>query len=85
MSNNDHIEYIKEIECLTACCEDNNISLNVSKMKELVIDFREQGGAHTPFCINDVEGGSVKFLRGIVTNNLSLSAHVGTTVKKAQK
>eukprot|EP00061_Rhincodon_typus_P012627 g38483.t1 len=85
ISNNDETERRKEIECLVAWCKDNNLSLNVSKMKELVIDFRTQGGGYTPIYINGAEVemvGSVKFLGMTIANNLSWSIVIDAIVKK---
>lgn len=45
-------EYRKEVESLVTRCHVNNLSLNICKMKELVIDFRTYGGVHLPFKIN---------------------------------
>eukprot|EP00061_Rhincodon_typus_P008838 g31812.t1 len=55
ISNNDETAYRKEIECLVSWCKDDNISLNVSKSEELIINFRKKGGEHTPIYINGVE------------------------------
>eukprot|EP00061_Rhincodon_typus_P003369 g19918.t1 len=46
---------------------------NISKTKELVIDFRKWSGGHAPFGINGVEVErvkSIKFLGAMFTNNL---------------
>eukprot|EP00061_Rhincodon_typus_P004823 g23504.t1 len=78
ISDNDITEYRKKIECLAAWCKDNNLSINVSKMKELIIDFRKQSGGHTLVCINGAEVEmveSVRFLGVMITNNLSWITH----------
>eukprot|EP00061_Rhincodon_typus_P005083 g24139.t1 len=65
ISNNDETECRKEIEFLVALYKDNNLSLNISKMKELVIDFWKKVGGHAPVYINRAEVEiveSVKFL-----------------------
>eukprot|EP00061_Rhincodon_typus_P005636 g25396.t1 len=80
-------EYRKEIECLAKWRKDNNLSINISKMKKLVIDFRKRSGVHAPICINGAEMemvDSIKFLGVTNTNDLSWSTHVDRTVKKAQ-
>lgn len=41
-------EHRKEMENSIAQCQDNNFFLNVSKTKELVMDFRSQDGVHVP-------------------------------------
>ncbi len=40
ISNNDETAYLGEVERLTSWCQDNCLSLNVSKTKELIVDFR---------------------------------------------
>eukprot|EP00061_Rhincodon_typus_P013899 g40560.t1 len=86
ISNNNETEYRKEIECLVAWYKVNNLSINVNKTKELVINFRKQSGGHV--CINVAEVEmvkSVKFLGAMITNNLSWSTHIDTMIKKAQQ
>lgn len=41
-------------------CQDGILSLNVSKVKELVINFRKQGDVHVPVCISGAEVESVR-------------------------
>ncbi len=42
ISNNDEAAYLDEVERLTSWCQDNSLSLNVSKTKELIVDFRKR-------------------------------------------
>eukprot|EP00061_Rhincodon_typus_P011784 g37057.t1 len=63
-------------------------ALNISKSKELIIDFRKEGREHAPIYINRTEVErvkSIKFLRVTITDNLSWTSHVDVTVKKAQQ
>ena len=55
ISNNDEMEYRKEIENLVNWCSNNNLSLNVNKTKETVIDFRKRSGGHAPVHVNGDE------------------------------
>ena len=41
-SNNNKTEYRNEVENLVNWYDDNNLSLNVNKTKEIVVDFRKQ-------------------------------------------
>eukprot|EP00061_Rhincodon_typus_P015888 g43819.t1 len=69
-------------------CNENNLSLNVDKTKELITDFRKKGGEHAPIYTNGTEvekEESVKFLRVTIIDNLSWTSHVDVTVKKAQQ
>ncbi|KAI4873820.1 hypothetical protein NFI96_014419, partial [Prochilodus magdalenae] len=46
--DDDEGPYREEVQLLTEWCAANNLSLNVSKTKELIIDFRKGGRTHTP-------------------------------------
>ncbi len=53
ISNNDETAYLDEIERLTSWCQDNCLSLNVSKTKELIVDFRKrQQRPYTPLMMS---------------------------------
>ncbi len=53
ISNNDETAYLDEVERLTSWCQDNGLSLNVSKTKELIVDFRKrQQRPYTPLMIS---------------------------------
>eukprot|EP00061_Rhincodon_typus_P017042 g45566.t1 len=53
--NNNESEYRTEIEGSASWCNENNLSLNIGKTKELIIDFRKKGGEHVPSYINGAE------------------------------
>eukprot|EP00061_Rhincodon_typus_P010809 g35373.t1 len=55
ISDNDKTEYREEIENLAAWCKDNNLSINVNKTKELVINFGKWSGGHVSVCISGAE------------------------------
>ena len=63
ISNNDETEYRNEIENLVNWCSNNNLSLNVNTMKEIVIDFRKHKGEHAPVYINRDEVERVESFR----------------------
>eukprot|EP00061_Rhincodon_typus_P015794 g43680.t1 len=88
ISKNSESKYRRAIEGLVKWCNENNLSLNIGKTKELIIDFRKKGGEHAPIYINGIEVESVKsikFLRVTITDDLSWACHVNATVKKAQQ
>eukprot|EP00061_Rhincodon_typus_P015992 g43972.t1 len=65
ISNNDKSNYRGEIEGLVTWCYENNLSLNIGKTKELIINFRKKGGEHATIYINGTEVErmkSIKFL-----------------------
>ncbi|XP_078260406.1 cyclin-dependent kinase 2-like isoform X4 [Rhinoraja longicauda] len=79
-------KYSMEIEKLATRCQGNNLSLNVSKMKDLVVDFRKHGGVHTPISKNSAEvqmDESFNFLGVNITNNLSWTNQIEATANKA--
>ncbi len=55
ISNNEETAYLDEVERLTSWCQDNCLSLNVSKTKELFVDFRKsQQRPYTPLMISGI-------------------------------
>eukprot|EP00061_Rhincodon_typus_P015860 g43777.t1 len=67
---------------------ENNLSLNVSKTKELIINFRKEGREHIPIYINRTEVErvkSIKFLGVMISNDLFWTSHVDAIVKKEQQ
>ncbi len=61
-------------------CQENHLSLNIDKTKELVVDFRRQSREHTVERVN-----SFKFLGVHITEDLTWSAHTDSVLKKAHQ
>jgi hypothetical protein len=40
ITNDDERAYREEVRDLTVWCQDNNLSLNMGKRKELIVDYR---------------------------------------------
>ncbi len=74
ISSNDEFSYREEINHLAEWCTENNLLLNVSKTKELIVDFRKkEAKTHKPVYINGAEVeqvSSLKFLGINITENL---------------
>ena len=51
ISNNDETAYMEEVTALGVWCQENNLSLNVIKTKEMIVDFRKQQREHPPIHI----------------------------------
>ncbi|XP_067362509.1 von Willebrand factor A domain-containing protein 5A-like isoform X3 [Channa argus] len=88
ISNNDETNYRSEVRCLAGWCSDNNLSLNVEKMKEMVVDFRRALIQHIPLTINgaNVERvSSTKFLGVHITEDLSWTDNTAALAKKSQQ
>eukprot|EP00061_Rhincodon_typus_P000668 g12388.t1 len=78
----------REREGLVTWCNENNLSFKVSKTKELIVDFRKNGGEQAPVYINRTEVErvkNIKFLGVTIADDPSWASHVNVTVKKAQQ
>ncbi len=88
INNNDETAYLDEVERLTSWCQDNCLSLNVSKTKELIVDFRKrQQRPYTPLMISGTpveRVSSFKYLGVNISEDLTWTAHMQTQVKKAR-
>ncbi len=89
ISNNDETACLDEVERFTSWCQDNCLSLNVSKTKELIVDFRKrQQRLYTPLMIRGtpVEWvSSFKYLGVNISEDLTWITHIQTQVKKARQ
>ncbi len=52
ITGNDEMAYREEVSNLTKWCQENHLSLNIDKTKELVVDYRRQSREHTPITID---------------------------------
>ena len=72
---NDKSSYQEEINNPTEWCTENNVLINVSKTKELSVDFRKkEAKTHLPVYISGAEieqVNSCRFLGIDITDNLS--------------
>ncbi len=89
ISNNDETAYLDEVERLTSWCQDNRLSLNVSKTKELIVYFRKrQQRPYTPLMISGTpveRVSSFKYLGVNISEYLTWTLHIQTQVKKARQ
>ena len=46
ITNNDETAYREEVKALGVWCQENNISLSVTKTNEMIVDFRKQQREH---------------------------------------
>ncbi len=88
INNNDETAYLDEVERRTSWCQDNCLSLNVSKTKELIVDFRKRPQRpYTPLMISGTpveRVSSFKYLGVNISKDLTWTAHIQTQVKKDQ-
>ncbi len=90
ISINDKTAYLDEVERLTSWCQDNCLSLNVSKTKELIVDLQEET-AVTLHSSYDQWGtpvervSSFKYLGVNISEDLTWTTHIQTQIKKARQ
>ncbi|KAL0153607.1 hypothetical protein M9458_051087, partial [Cirrhinus mrigala] len=88
ISNNDKTHYREEVAQLAKWCGANNLSLNVGKTKEVVMDFRRNSVDHPPLTIDSspVERvTSTEFLGVHITEDLTWTTNVTSLNKKGQQ
>ncbi|KAI5085914.1 hypothetical protein C0J45_23088, partial [Silurus meridionalis] len=89
ISNNDETAYLQEVKNLERWCQENNLLLNVSKTKGLIVDFStKQEQSYQPLNINGTPVERVdrfRYLGVHITQDLSWSCHINTLVKKARQ
>ncbi len=88
ISNNAETHYRDEVTQLAEWCGANDLSLNVGKTKEVVMDFRRNSVDHPPLTIDSstVERvSSTKFLGVHITEDLTWTTNTMSISKKAQK
>ncbi|CDQ86081.1 unnamed protein product [Oncorhynchus mykiss] len=52
ITNNDETAYREEVRALGVWCQENNLTLNVNKTKEMIVDFRKQQREQPPIHID---------------------------------
>ena len=88
ITNNDETAYREEVRDLAVWCQNNNLSLNLIKTKEMIVDYRKRRTEHAPILIDRAvveQVENVKFLGVHIANKLSLSKHNKTVVKRARQ
>ncbi len=88
ITDNDETACREEVSTLTKWCQENHLSLNIDKTKELVVDYRRQSREHTPITIDKTpveRVSSFKFLSVHITEDFTWSAHTDAVLKKAHQ
>uniref|UniRef100_A0A4W5LD23 Reverse transcriptase domain-containing protein n=1 Tax=Hucho hucho TaxID=62062 RepID=A0A4W5LD23_9TELE len=87
ITDNDETAYREEVRDLAVWCQDNNLSLNVTKTKEMIVDYRKKRTEHAPILIDGAvveQVESFKFLGVHINNKLEWSKPTKTVVKRAR-
>ncbi|KAK3553712.1 hypothetical protein QTP70_007504 [Hemibagrus guttatus] len=88
ISKNNESAYREEMQQLIAWCKDNNLSLNIDKTKEMVVDFRRAQSSHSLLVIN---GSSVEIIKSTkffgvhLAENFTWSLNTTSITKKTQQ
>jgi hypothetical protein len=85
--DNDEKMYRDQISLFVTWCEENFLELNLSKTKEMIIDFRRKKEAVLPVTIKDQPIEIVseyKYLGVLIDDKLNWSAHTNAVYKKLQ-
>ena len=88
ITDNNETAYREEVRDLVVWCQNNSLSLNVIKTKEMIVDYRKRGTKYVPILINGAvveQVESFKFLGVHITNKLTWSKHSKTVVKRARQ
>ena len=86
LSNDDNL-YFTEVSKFTEWCEMNRLMLNVSKTKELVIDFRQKPASLPDLVIKGEKVERVspyKYLETVLDNKLNFYPNTALIQKKCQ-
>ena len=87
ITDNEETAYREEVRDLAGWCQNNNLSLNVMKPKEMIVDYRKRMTEHAPILIEGAvveQVESFKFLGVYITNKLEWSKYTKTVVKRVR-
>ena len=65
ITDNDETAY-REVKYLAGWCQNNNLHLNVTKTKEIIVDYRKRSTEHVPIPINGAVASDRKALQRVV-------------------
>ena len=88
VKNNDESAYREEVRHLTDWCSQNNLDLNTSKTKELIVDYRRSKSVLPTLAIRGEEVERVesfKFLGVHISADLTWTTHTSVQLKKAHQ
>ncbi|XP_036403543.1 protein NLRC3-like [Megalops cyprinoides] len=83
-----HLAYRDKVANLVTWCEENNLTLNTDKTKEMIVDMRKEKKTHQPLIIHGLEVERVscfKFLGVYICDDVTWTLNTTQLVKKAQR
>jgi hypothetical protein len=86
ITDNDETAYREEVRDLPGRCQNNNLSLSVTKTKEMFVDYRKRKTEHSPILIDGAvveQVESFKILGFHINNKLEWSIHTKKVMKRA--
>jgi hypothetical protein len=87
ITDHNEITYREEVRDLAEMCQDNNLSFNVIKTKEMIVDYRKKRTTHALIIIDGAvveQVESFKFLGVHITNKLTYK-HTKTVINRARQ
>ena len=77
ITDNDDTAYREEVRDLAGWCQNNNLSLNMIKTKEMIVDYMKRRTEHAPILINGAVVEQVELFKflGVNINKLKWSEH----------
>ena len=78
----------REVRDLAGWCQNNIVFLNVTKTKEMIVDYRKRSTEHAPILIDGAVVEQVEsfiFLGVHINNKLDWSKHTKTVLKRARQ
>ena len=88
ITNADESHYTNQVDDLVQWCDENNLLLNASKTKEIVVDFRKKSTHVPPLLINGEPIEKVetfKFLGTLISEDLKWDENISSIIKKAHQ
>lgn len=88
ITDDNETAYREEMNNLTKWCQENHLSLNIDKTKELLVDLRRQGREHPPIIIDETSVERVNSFKSLsvhVNEDLTWTAHTDAVLKKTHQ
>jgi hypothetical protein len=79
ITDNDETAYREEVRHLTMWCNDSNLSLNVIKTKEMIVDYRKRTADYAPILIDGAIVEQVESFKFLASTSSTNSHEEGTT------